>query len=79
MIRMMSNEVVFNLISGLTVDQTPMLFVVDTKRTYEQIREKHIHKIWIPQPGSGLDKRQCTVQVMTRVGHFSRSGEERTS
>ena len=49
------------------VDQTPMPFVIDTKRPYEQIEYKHTKKIWIAQPGAGLEKRQCTVQVCTRA------------
>ena len=49
------------------VDQTPMPFVVNTKRTYEELQKNHEEKIWISQPGSGLDKRQCTVQMLTRA------------
>lgn len=49
------------------VDQSPLPFVVDVKRTYEQIEYKHSEKIWIAQPGSGLDKRQCTLQILTRA------------
>ena len=49
------------------VDQTPMPFVIDTKRTYEQIEHKHTKKIWIAQPGAGLEQRQCTVQICTHA------------
>ena len=49
------------------VDQSPHPFVVDVKRTYEQIEYKHTEKIWIAQPGLGLDKRQCTLQIVTRA------------
>ena len=28
---------------------------------------KHSEKVWIAQPGSGLDKRQCTLQIMKRA------------
>ena len=51
------------------VDQTPMPFAIDVKRTYEVIEpenKKH-HKTWTRQPTSGLDKRQCTVQVCSRA------------
>ena len=49
------------------VDQTPMPFVVDQKRTYEIIGPGQKHsKTWIGQPAAGLDKRQCTLQVCTR-------------
>lgn len=49
------------------VDQTPMPFAINVNRTYEPIEpgDKH-HKTWIRQPASGLDKRQCTVQVCSR-------------
>ena len=49
------------------LDQSPMPFVVDQKKTYEIIKpgEKH-HKTWISQPASGLDKRQCTLQICIR-------------
>ena len=47
--------------------QSPIPFVVDVKRTCEQIEYKHTEKIWIAQPGSGLDKRQCTLQIVALV------------
>ena len=53
----------------LNVDQSPLPFAVTTKRTYEYIgegEEQRNHKVWISQPGSGLDKRQCTLQVCFR-------------
>lgn len=53
----------------LNVDQSPLPFTVTTKRTYEHIDEgvqQRNHKVWISQPGSGLDKRQCTLQVCFR-------------
>ena len=55
------------------VDQSPLPFAVETKRTYEIIdsKESRHHKVWISQPGSGLDKRQCTLQVC-----FRPSGEQ---
>ena len=50
------------------VDQSPMPFVVDCKKTYEIINpDDKYHKTWISQPASGLEKRQCTLQVCTRA------------
>ena len=45
-----------------------MSFDVDSKKTYEIIKpgDKH-QKIWISQPTSGLEKRQCTLQVCVRA------------
>ena len=53
----------------LNVDQTPCPFAFNTKRTYhlfEKGTDQHKEKVWISQPGSGLDKRQCTLQVCFR-------------
>ena len=50
-----------------TKPEIPFPFVVDVKRTYKQIEYKHTEKIWITQPGSGLDKRECTLQIVTRA------------
>ena len=47
------------------VDQSPLSFVIDVKHTHKQIDHKHMEKIWIMQLGSGLDKRQYTLQIMT--------------
>ena len=50
------------------VDQSPLPFVIDHKRTYEVIEEdQRYRKVWIQQPRSGLDKRQCTLQVCIRA------------
>ena len=52
------------------VDQSPCPFVINTKKTYEMLEKKNPnnreHKVWISQPGSGLDKRQCTLQICFR-------------
>ena len=46
------------------VDQCPLPFVITTKRTYELVQKgDRFYKVWISQPGSGLEKRQCTLQV----------------
>ena len=52
----------------LNVDQRPLPFVVYSKKTYEYIPkgEGSTHNTWISQPGSGLEKRQCSVLVMLR-------------
>ena len=50
------------------VDQSPLPFVNTTKRTYEIVKKKdRYHKVWISQPGSGLEKRQCTLQICVRA------------
>lgn len=49
------------------VDQSPLPFAITTKRTYELVKKgDQYHKVWISQPGSGLEKRQCTLQVCFR-------------
>lgn len=51
----------------LNVDQSPLPFVINSKKTYEFVEKgEKYHNTWISQPGSGLDKRQCTLQVMFR-------------
>ena len=53
----------------LNVDQSRLPFVVGTSRTYDHLDkdlDQHDHKVWISQPGSGLDKRQCTLQICFR-------------
>ena len=48
------------------VDQVPLLFAIDHKTTYEvdiPREEKRQHKVWVSNPGSGLEKHQCTLQV----------------
>ena len=50
----------------INVDQSPLPFAVNMKRTYHRFEEganPRQEKVWISQPGSGLDKRQCTLQV----------------
>ena len=47
----------------LNVDQVPLPFVLDKATTYERPLEKG-EKVWVAFPStSGLDKRQCTLQV----------------
>eukprot|EP00794_Sanderia_malayensis_P013638 gene13638-15064_t len=42
------------------VDQVPCPFIINQNQTYD---EKGKAGIWISQPGNGLDKRQCTLQL----------------
>ena len=46
----------------LNLDQVPLPFVLDNKTTYETPKGRN-EKCWIACPGSGLDKRQCSLQV----------------
>ena len=48
------------------VDQVPLPFAVDVSKTYEvplSKDERRNHRVWVNQPGSGLNKRQCTLQL----------------
>ena len=48
------------------VDQSHMPFTIDNKRTYQMYEpgaNQNKTKVWISQPGSGLDKRRCTLQI----------------
>ncbi|XP_065642725.1 uncharacterized protein LOC136074348 [Hydra vulgaris] len=51
----------------INVDQIPIPFVVESKRTYKipmsKGKERRDHRVWVVQPGSGLDKRQATLQI----------------
>ena len=42
------------------VDQVPLPFVVEQDRTYDFSTNK---QVWVSQPGSGLHKRQATLQL----------------
>ncbi len=42
------------------VDQVPLPFAIDRNTTYEveiPKEEKRYHKVWVSNPGSGLEKR----------------------
>ena len=49
------------------VDQSPLCFAIDVKKTCEQIKpvEKK-KKVWVSQPYSGADKRQYSLNVCFR-------------
>ena len=51
------------------VDQSPLPFVINSKRTYEteNARGNRDHKVWIAQPGNGLEKRQASLQICIRA------------
>ena len=53
----------FKLNRRFNVDQVPLPFVIDQKTTYESADVGRYDKVWLSIPGSGLDKRQCTLQV----------------
>ena len=42
------------------MDQTPLPFVMDDEKTYT---DKGSFKVWCPTHGSGLNKKQCSVQL----------------
>lgn len=50
----------------LNVDQVPLPFAINVTRTYEvpvPKEQRRHHRVWVNQPGSGLEKRQCTLQL----------------
>ena len=51
----------------INFDQIPLPFVVENKWTYEipmsNGKERCNHRVRVAQPGSGLDKRQATLQM----------------
>ena len=58
----------FLLFKRLKVDQSPVPFFVDSKKTYEIIRPGDKHKkAWINRQALGWERRQCTLQVWTRA------------
>ena len=42
------------------VDHIPCAFVIDQSSTFDERGSK---SVWISQPGNGLDKRQCILQI----------------
>ena len=60
------------------VDQNPRPFAIDMKRTYhlyEPSQDRTQEKVWISQPGCGLGKRQCILQICFRPdGEQPRTG-----
>ena len=56
----------FELKRRFNVDQVPMAFAIDTTSTYEvnvPKGDRRNHHVWVAHPGSGLEKRQYTLQV----------------
>ena len=50
----------YELAYGANMDQTGSSFIIDDGKTYETTNSKDV---WCKSGQSGLDKRQCTVQV----------------
>jgi hypothetical protein len=53
----------FGLHNSFNVDQVPLPFASADPRTIEFMGTE---RVWIKQPGSGLDKRQATLQLLIR-------------
>ena len=51
----------FSLAYIANMDQTPLSFVMDDGKTYNQKGSK---EIWCASGSSGLEKQQCTIQLM---------------
>ena len=43
--------------------KVPLPFVIDAKTTYERPGVGRHDRVWVANPGSGLEKRQATLQV----------------
>ena len=56
------------------VKYTLLSFAINTQPTYELVQPKNLEnrhkKVWVSQPGSGLDKRQCSLKVCFRPSGF---------
>ena len=51
------------------IDQSTYSFVFDSNRTYHQFTDdRHNEKMCISQTGTGLDKRQCSLQICFSQG-----------
>ena len=53
------------------VDQVPLPFAIDKSKTYDlhvPTAERRDYRTWVSTPGSGLDKRQCTLQICFSPG-----------
>ena len=58
----------------LNVDQIPLPFAINRTTTYEDDIPKENrkdHKVWVANPGSGLEKRQCPLQLAFSPVHDS--------
>ena len=53
----------FGTSNTFNVDQVPLPFTSSDPRTLEFIGTQ---RVWVKQPGAGLDKRQCTLQLLIR-------------
>ena len=59
----------FQLKDIANMDQTPLPLALDDNRTYDTVGAK---EIWVRRGQSGLDKRQCTVQLTVFGGGVCR-------
>ena len=59
----------FSLADIANMDQTPLPFVMDDGKAYNQTGSK---EIWCASGSSGLEKRQCTVQLTIFADEVSR-------
>lgn len=56
----------------LNVDQVPLPFAIDKSKTYilpVPTSERRDYRTWVSTSGSGLDKRQCTLQICFSPGN----------
>ena len=65
-----SKWVRFLLKQWFNVDQSPLPFATDVKKTYEQLtpggKGNQNKKVWVSKPYSGADKRQCSLNICFR-------------
>ena len=63
---MMMNGDNTSQLKGLMLIRVHCLFVVPSKKTYKYVpsHQGSTHNAWICQEGAGLEKRQCSLQVM---------------
>ena len=59
----------FSLVDVGNMDQTPLPFLMNDGKTYNQTESK---EIWCASGSSGLEKQQCTVQLMIFADGVSR-------
>ena len=51
----------------VNVDRIPLPFAINLTITYEEEIPKELrkyHKVWVANRGAGLEKRQCSVQLV---------------
>ena len=61
----------------LYIDQVPLPFAIDRSTTYEleiPKEQRGLHKVWVRNPASGLEKRQYTLELASPKGTNIRPG-----